>query len=139
MTLLHEASDGAASDEYAACADRWVGPFACLELANVRMAGGDWDGAARALDRARKLPQRHFSFHSWHQSAVREAQRQLKDVRNAGASDGGAGAVGEEEDAEGEGEETEDMRKLRAEIEGAVRVEEETRRQRDDSSAVPLS
>ena len=116
VRCLTTASESArTSDEYAQCADRWVEPFASLELANVHMARGELDEARDALERARALPQRHFSFHSWHQSAVREANRRLKEARSgkgAAAANGGGGGGEEEEE-----EESEEMASLRARVE----------------------
>ena len=48
--VLEEAAEGADTDpSYAQCADRWVGPFARLELANVLMEMGDAEAASKAL------------------------------------------------------------------------------------------
>ena len=83
---------------------------ACSELRLVRV----WT-QRDALERARALPQRHFSFHSWHQSAVREANRRLKEARSGkgAATANGGGGGGEEE----EEEESEEMASLRARVE----------------------
>ena len=60
---------------------RWVEPFAFLELAKLLLREGRLDEAEGALSSAGALAPRHFSFHSWHQSSVREAKRLLNTAR----------------------------------------------------------
>ena len=103
-----EASD---DESYEVASDRWVGPFACVELAELRLEAADARGAAQLLDRASSLPPRHFSFHSWHQARVRE-------VRGRVARSGG-GVSTPAADGEEEGDEPEEIVRLRREIEAA--------------------
>ncbi len=104
LELLTRASDGAASSEHEECADRWVGPFADLELAQLHLAARRYAEASDALDRASALPARHFSFHSWLQSAVREARARVKRARDDAGSEEGDGEEGDGEEGDGEEE-----------------------------------
>ena len=107
--LLRQTIAGCEDDAYAAAPDRWVDPFACVELAEMLMAGGDLDGAAAQLEAASAVPPRHYSFHSWHQARVRAVRGRLRLAR---------AASGDEEDEE-EAEEAEDVARLRKEVEAA--------------------
>ena len=121
------------------CADRWCGPFALLELSHVQMATGALNEAANSLEASKGIvPQRAYSFHSWHQSMVREGKQKLKELRKASAekkdgSGGDAAAVVEEEGEEAGEEESAEMAELR------VRMEKEAAMEREEERAVAVS
>ena len=87
------------------------------------------------------LPQRYYSFHSWHQSMVRAAQRRLKDARQADAASGGGQAASECEaldaDSEDEGEESEEMKDLRERLEKAAADEQSVGQPRGAAATLP--
>lgn len=133
IALLTAASDGAKDAEYVACTDRWVGPFAQLELANLHIESTrHLDAAAAALYAATRLSQRYYSFHSWHQSAVRAARVRLNAARAAQAEGGKAAAA--LDDDEDDDEENDDIARMRAHIEN-----EEAAAAASTRSAAPIS
>ena len=125
----NQARDAAETAEYAAAAvDRWVGPFAGIELALLQMRRGELGEAKATLGRAAAVPPKTYSFHTWHQAAMRKSRAMLKELKAAqGRASGGAAAAGreeaeaeaeeEEEEEEAGHEETEEIAKLRRQIE----------------------
>ena len=84
-------------------------PSACLELAILHIERtGDLDAAGKALDAASRISQRYYSFHSWHQSAVRRARGRLRSARitavGATPRTSAAAAAAPEEEEEDEDE-----------------------------------
>ena len=124
LAKLRAASEGAADsgssrgaghgESYSTCPDKWVHPFALLELGKLLLRMGEPAMAGEALDDAKKLPTR-YSFHSWHQSSVREAARHVHAALESGGSraSGTHGADREDEDED----ESEQMREIREQLE----------------------
>ena len=95
--------------DLAALPDRWHGPYAWVEVAMLRLAAGDPEGAVVALGRATELPQRSYSFHSWHAAKVREVRKRVSH---------GGGSTARLADADDEAVE-EEMAALRAKLDAA--------------------
>ena len=124
-TLLHAASRAGSSGEpsSAELPDRWVEAFASLELAALRVASGDLEGAAAAIQQAAAVRSSMFSFHSWHDAKLRDVRNRMKAAAHAvgGGNEGGAAAsaavaatLDEEELVE-----TEEVAALRRQLEAA--------------------
>jgi hypothetical protein len=103
--------------------DRWVEAFASLELAALRVASGDLEGAAAAIRLAAAVRSSQFSFHSWHDAKLRDVRNRMRAAAPAvgGGNEGGAAASAAVAATLDEEEllETEEVAALRRQLEAA--------------------
>jgi hypothetical protein len=104
--------------------DRWVEAFASLELAALRVASGDLEGAAAAIRLAAAVRSSQFSFHSWHDAKLRDVRNRMRAAAPpavGGGNEGGAAASAAVAATLDEEEllETEEVAALRRQLEAA--------------------
>jgi hypothetical protein len=124
-SLLQSASRAGSCGEpsSAELPDRWVEAFASLELAALRVASGDLEGAAAAIRLAAAVRSSQFSFHSWHDAKLRDVRNRMRAAAPAvgGGNEGGAAASAAVAATLDEEEllETEEVAALRRQLEAA--------------------
>jgi hypothetical protein len=124
-SLLQSASRAGSCGEpsSAELPDRWVEAFASLELAALRVASGDLEGAAAAIRLAAAVRSSQFSFHSWHDAKLRDVRNRMRAAAPAvgGGNKGGAAASAAVAATLDEEEllETEEVAALRRQLEAA--------------------
>jgi hypothetical protein len=125
-SLLQSASRAGSCGEpsSAELPDRWVEAFASLELAALRVASGDLEGAAAAIRLAAAVRSSQFSFHSWHDAKLRDVRNRMRAAAPpavGGGNEGGAAASAAVAATLDEEEllETEEVAALRRQLEAA--------------------